>query len=410
MAQFVSNKGCRYPVMGLFGDVCPRHIDPVKRWKTLVKQHFRGQGVALNMVEKAFKVSLYLKESPTMLHFSGPTGVGKSFLATLLARAVFRRENPICGYLQLRMSIMMRQIERDRQDEMMERHLLRPIVDQLAVCPSSIIVIDDIHFLENEYLRRLRTIFDESNPVVMCTTGPYKGKQWSTRGSFFIVTSDLDENTGSLTSSMPNDEAIDVIRNLAMQQWGENSHMASLSTLIPFLPLTQEQLVSIAHDQLEHLHELIDDMLEKKKKPRSLAKDHNQQQMLISSLSIDWIGSLKYSPNLALSIYKQVQTSTKRYGARPINNFMRLNVYPLAIDIARELLDKGAKSKVERVKSESTSKVWEAIEKYIPAFEYKIKIVNDIEIWLEEESGEMSFKMEGIDVHEFGFDSKHDEL
>eukprot|EP00466_Bigelowiella_natans_P020828 jgi/Bigna1/71770/fgenesh1_pg.17_\ len=400
--------------MGLFGDVCPRHVDPVKRWKSLVKQHFRGQGVALKMVEKAFKVSLYLKESPTMLHFSGPTGVGKSFLATLLARAVFRRENPICGFLQLRMSIMMRQIERERQDEMMERYLLRPIVEQLAVCPSSIIVIDDIHFLENEYLRRLRTIFDESNPIVMCTTGPYKGKQWSTRGSFFIVTSDLDENTGSLNSSMPNDEAIDVIRNLAMQQWGESSHMASLSTLIPFLPLTQDQLISIAQDQLEHLHELIDDMLEKKKKPRSLlakggGREHHQQ-MLISSLTIDWIGSLKYSASLALSIYKQVETSTKRYGARPINNFMRLNVYPLAIDIARQLLDKGAKSKVERVKSESRSKVWEAIEKYIPAFEYKIKIINDIEIWLDEASGEMLFKMEGIDVNEFGYDSKHDEL
>mmetsp|Transcript_30366 Transcript_30366/g.48724 ORF Transcript_30366/g.48724 Transcript_30366/m.48724 type:complete len:148 (-) Transcript_30366:419-862(-) len=138
--------------------------------------------------------------------------------------------------------------------------------------------------------------------------------------------------------------------------------MASLSTLIPFLPLTQDQLISIAQDQLEHLHELIDDMLEKKKKPRSLlakggGREHHQQ-MLISSLTIDWIGSLKYSASLALSIYKQVETSTKRYGARPINNFMRLNVYPLAIDIARQLLDRGAKSKVERVKSESRSKVW----------------------------------------------------
>eukprot|EP00471_Norrisiella_sphaerica_P005090 CAMPEP_0184488302 /NCGR_PEP_ID=MMETSP0113_2-20130426/11120_1 /TAXON_ID=91329 /ORGANISM="Norrisiella sphaerica, Strain BC52" /LENGTH=297 /DNA_ID=CAMNT_0026870905 /DNA_START=398 /DNA_END=1291 /DNA_ORIENTATION=- len=287
---------------------------------------------------------------------------------------------------------MMRQVEREKQDEMVERHLLRPIVEQIAVCPASIIVIDDIHFLDNEYLRRLRPIFDESNPQVMCTTGPYKGKQWSTRNGLFIVTSDLDENMASLSPSMDTKKAIQVIRELAKEQWGATSHMASLSTLVPFLPLRESQLVSIAQDQLEHLHELIDEMLNRKKDSKKLDLD------IRGYLYIDWIGSLKFANGLAQTIYEEVKAETKRYGARPVNNFMQMNVYPLAIDIALELLDRGAKSKAEPLKSDSDSNYWAAISTYIPTLQWQVKIVNDIEMFFAD--GEMQFRMESIDMQE----------
>uniref|UniRef100_A0A7S3YUK4 AAA+ ATPase domain-containing protein n=1 Tax=Lotharella globosa TaxID=91324 RepID=A0A7S3YUK4_9EUKA len=320
---------CQYPILGVFGEFCPRNPDPVRRWKALVRERFRGQEMALQMVERTFKVSTYLLEAPAMLHFSGPTGVGKSFLAKLLAEAVFARHEPICGFLELRMSVSWRHTPKEKVAETIEREILRPLVEQLAVCPASIIVIDDIHFLNGQHVRELRGIFDETNPEISCSTGTYKNKRWSTSKAFFIVTSDLDEKMASLSTTMSSQEATNVIRKLAQEKWGSKSLMAAPSHLVPFLPLDPDHLLKIAQDQLQGLEEKIAKML--------------NQLNSSPGIKIDWIGSLKHESSLASDIYEAVKEETKIYGARPINDFMQMEVYPLAIDVSMELLQNGSR-------------------------------------------------------------------
>ncbi|GAB5372274.1 hypothetical protein AAMO2058_001651000 [Amorphochlora amoebiformis] len=370
--------GCRFPVMDMFGDPCPRHHDPVRRWKAEMKKEFRGQENAVQRVEKAFKVGLFFKNTPTMLHFSGPTGVGKSFMAMLLAKAVFSRQqgSSICGYLDLRMTVAMREVQESRAEEFMETYLLRPIVEQIAVCPTSIIVIDDIHFLDSKFLQRLRGIFDEHNPSLMCTTGTYAGKRWSTRDSFFIVTSDLDEKHSDLHAGLSPREAENVIRRLAKQVWGEHSHMTSLITLVPFLPLSQNSLVSIAERQVEKLHDLIVNMLAR----------------LRPNKRIDWIGSVKYSKSLPSEIYMLKKDDTERFGARPINHYVEMHLHPLAIDIAEELLAHGAKTRTSE--SIFDSFLPNPMLKYVRT---PVKLVNNVDIWLQ--GSEMKMAIEEINVN-----------
>eukprot|EP00467_Chlorarachnion_reptans_P025663 CAMPEP_0114535304 /NCGR_PEP_ID=MMETSP0109-20121206/28352_1 /TAXON_ID=29199 /ORGANISM="Chlorarachnion reptans, Strain CCCM449" /LENGTH=296 /DNA_ID=CAMNT_0001718875 /DNA_START=410 /DNA_END=1300 /DNA_ORIENTATION=+ len=265
---------------------------------------------------------------------------------------------------------MMKQVNQTEQNRMVERYLLRPIADQLAMCPNSIIVIDEIQFLDDEFLRRLKGFFDVLHPEVMCTTGPNEHRRISTRGAFFIVTSDLDTKAKQLSPNMEIHAADKIIRELARGVWGDQNHMASMATLVPFLPLSKAQLVQIAQSQLEYLQELVQEVL----------TDKVSKTAKMTMVTMDWIGSLRFAEDLPSKIVESQREKTNRFGARPIKHYIQINVYPLAIEIADELMEKGSKSQEKSVGWFKKTSQLSSLSPYIPSPWRKVYILNDVEI------------------------------
>lgn len=47
-------------------------------------ENYHGQPDAVQIVETFFKTNVHVRQKPRLLHFSGPSGVGKTYLAMLM--------------------------------------------------------------------------------------------------------------------------------------------------------------------------------------------------------------------------------------------------------------------------------------------------------------------------------------
>ncbi len=201
---------------------CPLAEDPIARLHKLIEP-YHGQADAIQMVETFFKTNVLIRKKPELLHFSGPTGVGKTFLAKLVGEALFTSRHPVsdklCGVLTLRMTALMSNVPSTQLREVQESEILRPIVEQLAHCPRSVIILDDIHFADAAVIDALKGAFDEANEL-RCHTGQLRDKAVSTSQAIFIATSDLEEKQTLLLPTLPKKDAIATIRKLAAERWG----------------------------------------------------------------------------------------------------------------------------------------------------------------------------------------------
>jgi hypothetical protein len=85
---------------------------------------------------------------PLFMHFSGPTGVGKSLTANIVAKSVLA--NPVegaksidlCGKLAVQMRAFVSRIPADVEQN--KRELRSKVAEQLYNCPRSVVIFDEI--------------------------------------------------------------------------------------------------------------------------------------------------------------------------------------------------------------------------------------------------------------------------
>jgi DNA polymerase III delta prime subunit len=85
------------------------------------------------------------------MHFSGPTGVGKSLTANIVAKSVLAsaapakdggKSNDLCGKLAIQMRAFVSRIP--AEIEANRRELRSKVAEQLYNCPRSVVIFDEI--------------------------------------------------------------------------------------------------------------------------------------------------------------------------------------------------------------------------------------------------------------------------
>ena len=168
------------------------------------------------------------------LHFSGPTGVGKSLTASFVAQALFSRDSSdasACGALTLNLN-QYRGLK-GWQIPDVETDLRQMIHEQLAQCPRSVFVIDEIQSVPPSLVNNLVSVF-----------------QLSPQRAFPVVVLISDLGSEKLDATMTRAQAVDAIAAASSRRFGRQflTH-----NLVPFLPLSREDLEGVASLQLQML-------------------------------------------------------------------------------------------------------------------------------------------------------------
>eukprot|EP00808_Paulinella_micropora_P029861 g9095.t1 len=354
--------------------VCPFHSNPVQKFRQLLEQRrYHGQSDAIKDVEARLKRYVHMQEGPaeqrqvTVLHFSGPTGVGKTFLSVLLSEALFKykdQHGEPCGGLKLHMLYSLGAVLAQEQWETTERVLLKPIVEQLAACSKSLILIDDIQHVPSEMLTALKNAFD---PRVQTLHSSYVGKTVSTSQAIFVLSSDLEnEQRTRLKPDMDKYEAIQAIKEMAVERWGyhEKAEITQWIQVVPFLRLSEFDLLNIVESYLEELQDTIRDFI--------------RIEAAELPYSIEWNGRLFAKKGTREQILKSVDVD---FGARAIYNIIITRGHHSVTKLSRRLV------KLSQAPGVPTRKNW---------FGHEIRVVeNDITAYVEDH--ELKLEVEDAD-------------
>jgi hypothetical protein len=134
---------------------CPLREDPTGQL-----QHgfdaIAGQQDALKVIRAAVMKNVVTEKGPLVLHIAGPSGVGKSLTASSVARAIMKDTESEgsadwCGVTVINghyySSVELPRIRRD------SRTIMRQIGTQLAVCPRSVVIMEDIQHMHEALLQ-----------------------------------------------------------------------------------------------------------------------------------------------------------------------------------------------------------------------------------------------------------------
>lgn len=242
---------------------------------------------------------------PLFMHFSGPTGVGKSLCTDIIARAMFsgvNAEHRRCGHLYIMLTEFAAATDRDFPE--IQKKLNATIVSQLHHCPRSLLVFDEIQNIPEDLLDALLEIFYGRNSIVASQ-------------AVLIMVSDLGHN--KLAPGMTRPEATQAIQAAAEKSFLRVNKHVLLDNIVPFLPLAREDLQQVAE-------------LELRKLQRSLAKEY---------LGL-WNGKLTWKKQVTEWIAGSCMTdgTYAADGGRGVRTYINHHVFALA---EQELLSECAK-------------------------------------------------------------------
>ena len=194
-----------------------------------------------------------LKARPLLLHFTGPTGVGKTLMSTIVQNALFVTD---CGVLKLQLDISYRLTSRDGKKERTDA-MKRALVRQLDRCPRSLIIFDDFQFAPEIMILALREAFDEDYHAGY--TLSHRDYRVSTRHAIFIFCSDLEGEQRHLSVDMTMAQARAKVSELAGEQWKNVDQSSSFGKLfvsggmVPFVPLSESELRKVIRMEISKL-------------------------------------------------------------------------------------------------------------------------------------------------------------
>jgi len=260
---------------------CPINEDPMAIWDNLFQSKIFGQSLAGRAIHKALsrniqKHSNYSKENwnpyyvnmlstflvayenpqalkarPLFMHFSGPTGVGKSLTADIVASSMFNRhnaDNRLCGKFILQMRAY--SSRNPFHLEKYEQDIRRKVGEQLSHCPRSVLIFDEIQSISEQLLDSIIEIFDGSGPPLFFHPHP---APVNTSLCVVIVISDIGST--KLNPYMDREQAKQAVQEDADKKFLLSKKRALLQNIVPFLPLTEEDFASVAVKELKRLGE-----------------------------------------------------------------------------------------------------------------------------------------------------------
>jgi len=273
----------------------------------ILKKRIVGQDEAISSISQAIRRSRAGIANPNRpigsFIFLGPTGVGKTELAKVLASEIYERDDAL---IKIDMS------------EFMERHNVSRLIgapagyigyddggkltEQVRKKPYSIILFDEIEKAHPEVFNLLLQILEDGYLT------DAKGRRVDFRNTVIILTSNIGINDFSRVASMgfraegvngstgsPLEE-YDKIKTTVLDQMKKKFNpefLNRLDNIIVFKPLGQKEIIQIVAINLQEL------------KTRVLAEKNIKLEF--SKKLVDWIASNGYDPE---------------YGARPVRRLI----------------------------------------------------------------------------------------
>lgn len=267
---------------------CPLVADPVDRLSALLDEHVAGQHLATRAIRKAVAKNIRqhkshsegphsvvegvadillsfpystevrkkhkeadsLEKSTLLMHFSGPTGVGKTLSSKLIGEALFSEKNPeqrVCGHMELNL----RQADEALGAEKALSGIRDQVAEQLSWCPRSVLVFDEIQSVAESLVDGIISIFDSPTHSIL-----YKGKTVATNHAVVILVSDLGSR--KLHSSMDRTQARTAVEEAATARFIRSKKRVLLQNIVPFLPLSLPEMAAVAELELKKLTHILE--------------------------------------------------------------------------------------------------------------------------------------------------------
>ncbi len=262
---------------------CPLAEDAVARLEARLDASVAGQMIARRTIEKALSAniqrhenftkeawnpywtsvasSIYSSKSaassmgarvprPLFMHFSGPTGVGKSLTADIIAESILvqrNNERHLCGKLLIQMHQY--SSPHAKHIEAAARDIRGMVAEQLHHCPRSVLIFDEIQRAPEQLLDNIIDIFDRGGEQLL-THQPHQ-TPLNTSLCIVIVVSDIGST--KLDPDMDRDSAKRAVEEDADSKFQHSEKRALLQNIVPFLPLSLEDMKWVAAKELKEL-------------------------------------------------------------------------------------------------------------------------------------------------------------
>jgi hypothetical protein len=217
-------------------DACPRwddvppETDAVRVRREMSAELF-GQSDAIHAVANAF--SSRRSSAPLSFHFVGTNGVGKTMAARLIGRALFQVYRPDTGLhkgeLYLRGSTF--RAENATQAEALRIEMRDTIVNILAACSQSLIIIDEVELINRKTIAMLQEFLDDTFPWI-----DMGNRRVKAGGATFIFISDFGAE--GITQEDTYEDVLTRIRYETERIWGDSKQAALIQHTVPFIPLS----------------------------------------------------------------------------------------------------------------------------------------------------------------------------
>ena len=263
---------------------CPLAEDAAARLEARLDASVAGQMIARRTIEKALSAniqrhenftkdawnpywasvasSIYSSKSaassmrarvhrPLFMHFSGPTGVGKSLTADIIAESILVEHNH-AGHLCGKLLIQMHQYSspHPKHIEAAARDIRGMVAEQLHHCPRSVLIFDEIQRAPEQLLDNIIDIFDRSGEQPQLTHPPHQ-TPLNTSMCIVIVVSDIGST--KLDPDMDRDSAKRAVEEDADRKFRNSEKRALLQNIVPFLPLSLDDMRWVAAKELKEL-------------------------------------------------------------------------------------------------------------------------------------------------------------
>jgi ATP-dependent Clp protease ATP-binding subunit ClpA len=225
----------------------PRAADrsAVKRClQSMLEDGLVGQPEAMRAINRLLQMKLDNPERPTILHFAGDNGVGKTHSAFLISRSMSLRlaSDNLGGWNRrgdLLLSIPTAFVGMPLEEA--RRAIVGQIVQHLTTYPAGIILIDDIQNLREEHFQLLSPLLGRGAPYF-----PEAPKVQLNRATV-ILTSDFGKagRTHGLS-----DEDLKLLAEDALREAFDHIDLRAVST-IPFKPFTSTYAKALIRRHVE---------------------------------------------------------------------------------------------------------------------------------------------------------------
>eukprot|EP00743_Colponemidia_sp_Colp-15_P011187 GILK01012448.1.p1 GENE.GILK01012448.1~~GILK01012448.1.p1 ORF type:complete len:478 (+),score=77.10 GILK01012448.1:35-1468(+) len=328
-----------------FGDSCPLVQDPVNNLKDTLLSRIRGQPVAISGVVSAYSAfSQYAQVAdgssrPLVLAFIGPTGVGKTETANLMAEAIFAKRIQV-GDLELAKGLL-RLNGAEYNDpaiptSIFQQSLKRRIVDHVQSCPHAAVLFDEVHKVAPN---TLDVLVDSLGDRSLLSYINDKGEEVSAdlSATVFILISDVEETSFKklLLDFETRDDLLShqsklerLLNRIMDEEWQRLKFTGRISAVVPFLPLEPTQILEIVSLRLE----LLNQEGINRKWWRQLFWDESLLILLSSSHCIQYQSfSIQAQDGERKTFKKQYAT----YGARQIDKQIRFAIKSRLITVLK---------------------------------------------------------------------------